>query len=273
MAKLPSFKDLERAGWIEKAVSYGSGFGAVTVGAIDPLIDAVQASTGTRLLDVACGPGHGAGRANARGSTAVGVDFAPAMVEIARRNYPDIEFDEGDAEALAFADESFDAVICAFGLLHMAEPEKAIAEAFRVLAPGGRYAFTVWAPPERHQFYEIVFGAINTHGRMDVALPPAPPFFRFSDAAESTRVLEGSGFTRVEVNEIPLVWRYNSPEAIVDMIYKSAVRLVMLLEHQTPEARQRIHAAVVEGASKWQRGSSYQIAVPAVLVSAQKPQP
>jgi len=272
MAASKSFKDLERAGWIDKASSYGAGFGTVTVGATDPLLDAVHVSAGTRLLDIACGPGFGTVRAAARGAAPVGVDFAPAMVEMARKRFPDLKFEDGDAESLGFADASFDAAICAFGLLHMAEPERAVAEAFRVLVPGGYYAFTVWAPPERNQFYEVVFGAINTHGTMDVPLPPAPPFFRFSDAAESRRVLQGAGFTDVTVEGIPLVWRYHSPEAIVDMIYKSAVRLVMLLDLQTAEARERIHKTVIEEAGKFHRDGAFEMAVPAVLVSARKPQ-
>ncbi len=266
-----SFKDLERTGWIAKASTYPLGFGGATKGAVDPLLDAVGVSRGTRLLDIACGPGDGAGRAAGRGATAVGINFAPTMVELARRRFPEANFREGDAESLDFAEASFDAVICAFGLLHMAEPERAITEAFRVLAPGGHYAFTVWAPPERHQFYELVFSAMNEYGRMDVPLPPAPPFFRFSDPDESRRVLLAAGFDELKVDEVPLVWRYKSAESVIDMIYKSAVRLSMMLEHQTADARERIHQAVIEGAGKFRQYGGYAMAVPAVLVAARKP--
>jgi ubiquinone/menaquinone biosynthesis C-methylase UbiE len=69
------------------------------------------------------------------------------MVAAARRRYPRIEFREGDVENLAFDPASFDAVVRAFGILHIADPDKAIAEAYRVLRPDGRFAFTVWAGP------------------------------------------------------------------------------------------------------------------------------
>jgi ubiquinone/menaquinone biosynthesis C-methylase UbiE len=156
-----SFRDLEQKGWTAKASAYDAWAGAVTAGAAEPLLDAAEVRPGKRMLDVACGPGYGAGRAAASGATAIGVDFAPTMIAEARRRFPGIDFREGDGENLAFEDGSFDAVICAFGLLHMPEPDKAIAEAHRVLRSGGRYAFTVWAAPDWHEFLGLVLNAVR----------------------------------------------------------------------------------------------------------------
>ena len=111
--------------------------GQITIGAVEPLLDAVSVRAGMRVLDVASGPGYVAGGADARGARAVGVDFAADRVAEARRRLPSIEFREGDAENLAFDAASFDAVVCAFGILHMADPDRAIAEAYRVLRPDG----------------------------------------------------------------------------------------------------------------------------------------
>jgi SAM-dependent methyltransferase len=266
-----SFKDLERQAWTAKASAYDAWAGTITSGAIEPLLDATQVSAGMRVLDVACGPGYGAGQAAARGAMAIGIDFAPTMITEARRRFSGIEFREGDGENLAFADGSFDAVICAFGLLHMAEPERAIEEAYRVLRPGGRYGFSVWATPDRHEFFALVLRAIQAHGRMDVPLPPAPPLFRFSDPEESSRVLAATGFVDVMVREEPLIWQAPSAEAIIDMIYKSTVRAAMLLERQAPEARERIHRAILDGAAQFARDGEYTLAFPAVIAAARKP--
>lgn len=267
-----SFKEMEREGWTANAPEYASLLGGITRSVIDPMLNAVHVVEGTRLLDVACGPGYAAGRAAARGATAIGIDFSPAMISEARRRFLKLEFFEGDGERLAFADSSFDAVVCAFGLLHMSEPERAIAEAYRVLRSGGRYAFTVWSAPERSPFFALVLGSIQTHGRMDVALPPAPPLFRFADPEESRRTLTSIGFDTVVVDEIPLAWRGETTKAALDMIYKSTVRTARLLELQTAEARERIDRAIMDGMAGYgSNGDGCSIPIPAVLVAAQKP--
>src|SRR5687767_369849 len=143
-----AFRDFEHAGWERAAEHYPDAFGDLTAQAVDPVLDAVGARAGTRLLDVACGPGFVAAAAAARGADATGLDFSPAMIARARRSHPSVAFRDGDAEALPFAPASFDAVVMNFGLLHLAHPDVAIGEARRVLRPGGRYGFTIWAAPE-----------------------------------------------------------------------------------------------------------------------------
>lgn len=266
-----SFKGMEHAGWDNKAADYGDFFGAITAEATEPLLDAAGVRAGARVLEVCCGPGYGSAAAVGRGASALGVDFAPAMVEIARQAVPGARFEEGDAEALAFADSSFDAVVCPFGLLHLPEPERGITEAFRVLAPGGRYALTVWCAPEKAEVFNLVAGAVQAHGTLDVPLPEAPPMFRFADHGECTRALGAAGFVDVAVREIPPTYRPKSAQDVLDMVYKSAVRTPMVLEAQSQAARERIHRAILEGAEAFRRAGRIGIAMPAVLASGRKP--
>ena len=92
-----------------------------------------------------------------------------------------------------------------FGLLHLARPDAALAEAHRVLRPGGRYAFTVWAAPERAVAFGMALRAIEQFGNANVPLPEGPPFFRFSDAAETARTLDvASASPTSTVRELPL---------------------------------------------------------------------
>lgn len=128
-------QELERAGWTQRADAYDEAVSPLTGQAIGPLLDALEPLGGARLLDVACGPGHLAAAAAARGALAEGLDFAPTMVGRARDLHPALRFVEGDAQSLPFEDASFDALACTFGLLHVAEPERALAEARRSPMP------------------------------------------------------------------------------------------------------------------------------------------
>ena len=259
LTEAPTFKELERRGWGEKAAEYGAFVGQITVGAVAPLLDATSVRAGMRVLDMACGPGYVAAGAAARGAHAIGIDFAPRMVAEARRGHPDIEFQEGDAENLAFAAASFDAVVCAFGILHMADPDKTIAEAYRVLRPDGRLAFTAWSGLDRHDFFAIVQTAVEAHGNMRVSLPPAPPVFRFSDPTECRKVLLQTGFVDASVAELALDWRPTSTQAILDCISRSTVRTSMVLERQTPDALDRIYRAICEAGERFARDGAYEI--------------
>src|SRR5262245_27597509 len=174
-----SFREMEWLGWQQRAPHYKDRLGQLTAQATVHILDAVCAGPGMRLLDICCGPGHACAQAAARELTTVGVDFAPAMVDEARALFPDLEFRVGDAEALAFPDESFDAAVCPFGLLHLAQPERGLSEAHRVIKPGGAYAFTVWCRPEKARLFGLLMEAVAEQSDAMSALPPGPAFFHF----------------------------------------------------------------------------------------------
>ena len=263
----PSFHAFEQQGWERAADHYGDAFGSLTSQTIPSLLGAAGVGKGTRLLDVATGPGYVAAAAAELGASATGVDFSSEMVALARRRYPAIDFFEGDAEALAFERASFDAVTINFGVLHLERPDRALAEARRVLKPGGRCAFTVWAAPDISVGFGIVLKAIETHGRTDVSLPAGPPFFRFSDAAESMRTMSAVGFIHPLVQRLPLMWRLKSGEALYDAFLQGAVRTAALLRAQAPEATARIRRRIIEDAEAYRNGDTIVLPMAAVLTS------
>ncbi len=265
------FHSFEHAGWSRAADHYGDAFGALTSQTIPSLLRAAAVAPGMRVLDVASGPGYVAAEAAARGASPVGVDFAAEMVALASRRYPSLRFEQGDAESLPFADRSFDAVAINFGVLHLARPDTALSEAFRVLKSGGRCAFTVWASPDISVGFGIVLKAIETHGRMDVPLPAGPPFFRFSDARESLRSIAAIGFADGRVETVPLVWRLPSGDALCDAFLHGAVRTAALLQGQTPQALTNIRRAIVDGAEKYRSGDHIELPMAAVLTSGARP--
>jgi ubiquinone/menaquinone biosynthesis C-methylase UbiE len=86
------------------------------------------------------------------------------MLAYARSSSPSVEFVRGNAIELPFPDGSFDAAIVAFLLLHVGRPEEVVAEAARVVAPGGRDAFSVWDEPSRGRWLGVVFDAFTAAG-------------------------------------------------------------------------------------------------------------
>jgi len=265
------FHSFEQSGWERAASRYGDAFGGLTSQTIPRLLAVANVGRGTRLLDVASGPGYVAGAAEALGAIAIGVDFSSEMVRLAANRFPRIPFQEGDAEALAFPDASFDAVAINFGVLHLARPDAALAEARRVLVAGGRCALTVWAKPEISVGFGIVLRAIETHGRLDVPLPEGPPFFRFSDPDEAARSMRAAGFVDPRVEQIPLVWRLESVDALYDAFVEGAVRTAALLKAQTPEATVAIRRAIVDSLGPYRRGDAFELPMAAVLSSAAVP--
>jgi SAM-dependent methyltransferase len=262
-----TFHDFEHAGWEQAAEHYADAFGHLTRQTAEPLLDAVRARAGTRLLDVACGPGFIAAAAARRGAHVTGLDFSRAMIALATRANPAITFHEGDAEALPFDPGAFDAVVMNFGLLHLARPDQAIAEARRVLAPGGRYGFTIWASPEEAVGFGMVLKAVDTYGRTDVGLPEGPPFFRFSDADECRRVMTRAGFSDIHVQSLPLTWGLPSPDAVFEAVTRGGVRTSAVLRAQTPDALERIRLAVRQSVERYAKGNGFDLPMPAVLAS------
>ena len=265
------FWTFEHTAWERSARPYHNFWTRLTSQAIEPLSSAVQSSTATRILDVATGAGNVARAIVRKGRRAVGIDFSTVMLAQARKQYPDIDFCEGDAAALPFADNSFDAVIINFGLLHFGNPEKALGEGYRVLRPGGRIGFTVWAAPDAAIGFQIMLQAIEAHGNPNVSLPEGPPFFRFSDPAESARTLRTVGFTHPVITEVRQMWRLSSPDDLFVAFYEGTARTGGLLRAQSRDTLDNISAAVIKAAAAYEKDGIVEIPMPAILTSAQKP--
>ncbi len=265
------FWTFEHTAWERSARSYHNFWTRLTSQTIEPLLSVVQRGDTTRLLDVATGAGNVAQAGIRKGMRVVGVDFSTAMLAQAQKQYPDIDFCEGDAAVLPFSDNSFDAVVINFGLLHFGKPEQALREAYRVLRSGGRIGFTVWATPDAAIGFQIMLQAIETHGDPNVQLPEGPPFFRFSDPIESERTLRAIGFTDPSITEVQQTWRLSSPDALFVAFYEGTARTGGLLRAQSRVALDSIREAVIKAICPYEKDGGVEIPMPAILTSAQKP--
>ncbi|NBD95729.1 MAG: methyltransferase domain-containing protein [Gammaproteobacteria bacterium] len=159
--------------------SGGAAYDEVSRGILDAIehtINRLEPAPGMRILDVATGTGWTARRLAEQGSETTGVDIATDMLADARARASarglEIEFREGDAEALPFDDGSFDAVISTFGVMFVQQPESAAAELARVCRPGGRLALAVWTPEGNvFEMFKIIKRYMPPP---DGAAPPSP---------------------------------------------------------------------------------------------------
>ncbi len=177
------------------------------------LCETADLQAGWRVLDVATGSGNAALAAARRGCEVVGVDYVPALLDRgrlrARAEHLDVEFVEGDAEKLPFADASFDAVISVYGVMFTPHQRRAAAELARVCRPGGRIALASWTPDG---FIGETFRVFSKY------LPPAPglePPSRWGDEAYLESLFAGAAASVISYRRTA-IFRFRSAEENVD---------------------------------------------------------
>ncbi len=271
-AGLPlAFHEFERQGWQNAAETYQDYWADLTQQSVEPMLDALAVNFGSELLDVACGPGHVAAAAAKRGARAAGVDFSDVMIGIAAQLHPMAEFREGDAEHLPFAANRFSAIAINYGIHHLNQPMRALREARRVLRPGGRAAFTVWATTDVTKGGSIVYDAMKQHGTLQVPLPPAPPLWRLDKCADACRVLREAGFEEPDAVHVAQTWRLASADDFFRAFYDGSVRTKALLRAQTAPALTAIRRTINASLKSYEHAGRIEIPMAAVLVSARKP--
>lgn len=268
-----AFDAFETKGWTTKeAAAYDALAGRVTSPVADHLLDAVGVGAGTRLLDVATGPGYAAAKASERGADAVGLDFSETMLDHARAHVPGVEFVLGDATALPFEDGTFDAVVAAFVLLHLAAPERAVAEAARVLRPGGRAAFTVWDEPSRGRWIGVFFDAFAAAGAHPPAgVPAGPSFYGLADESTFTSLLAGAGLRDVRVDRIEFDLHLADGDELWNGLLQGSVRVSPMVLGQPAEVQREIRRRYDEILEQHRTADGFAVPVSATLGSGTKP--
>ncbi len=209
----------------------------------DEFIRRLAIPAGKRVLDIATGTGNLAIPLARSGCIVTGVDIAPNLLEQARARAAaeglSAQFDEGDAEALPYADASFDAVVTMFGAMFAPRPELVAKEMARVLKPGGQLAMANWDPAG-------FVGQMFKLGAKHVPPPPGvkPPVLWGDDATVRERL--GGNFKDIRTEIIPIMF---------DMPYDAAGCVTFFRTYFGPtktgfskldEAGQRAYAADLE---------------------------
>ncbi len=144
-AAIAKFKEAQREGW-----AHFIPFEHFTTPPAAMLAQFSHLESGMKVLDIACGTGVVAITLAHKRMKVSALDLSPVLLERARHNAKiaevEVDFKEGDVEALPYGDATFDAVVSQFGHMFAPRPEVAVSEMLRVLKPGGRLAFSTWPP-------------------------------------------------------------------------------------------------------------------------------
>jgi SAM-dependent methyltransferase len=232
---LASLKERQRAVW--SAGDYALiGSTLQIVG--ENLCEALDLSAGARVLDIAAGNGNASLAAARRWCDVTSTDYVPALLARgkarAAANGLHIAFEEADAEALPFADASFDAVLSTFGVMFTPDQDKAAAEMLRVCRPGGKIGLANWTPDG---FVGQIFKVIGRY------LPP--PAGSRSPALWGTRErlgeLFGAGAASIAAPARDFMFRYRSPDHFIEMFssYYGPVRMAFSRVNEAERPRLR----------------------------------
>jgi SAM-dependent methyltransferase len=219
------------------------------------LLDAAGVAEGQAVLDLAAGPG-GAGLAAARrvgaGGRVVLADVAEEMVAAAARRAngrSEVDTLVCDQAAIAAEDASFDAVIVRHGLMFMPEPDASVAEAARVLRPGGRYAAMTWGPREANPWLGLILDAVGAQFGVTFPPPGVSGPFSLSDPDQLAGALRGGGLEDVEVEAIDTPMHAASIDDWWARVPGLAGPLAMALAGMEDEVREEIRVRAIAAGS------------------------
>jgi SAM-dependent methyltransferase len=262
------------AGLHTAAAEYVRFYSPITRRLTEPLLDAAGVGRGTRVLDLATGPGCLAARAADRGACVVAVDIDESMVELARRRHPKLDVRRADAQALPFEDGSFDAVVANFLVHHLRSAPDAIAEFTRVLAPGGVVALSAWDVPARTRFVGVLLEAIAGCGvRAPEPRSRRRDFFHYSTDAAFAGLLSARGLQDVVVRTTTFHHPVATTAELWDGLFAGTdCSSATLILHQPPHVQHQIRMAFERRAGAYWTGERLELPVSAKVASARRPE-
>jgi ubiquinone/menaquinone biosynthesis C-methylase UbiE len=212
------------------------------------LAEAANLRAGSSVLDVACGSGNAAIAAARHGTRVVGVDYVPALLEDGRVRAQaeglDVEFLQGDAEALPVEANSFDAVLSVYGTMFAPDQERTASEILRVARPGATVGLASWTPTG---FIGEMFDVISSH------VPPPAGLRSPMQWGTEDRLTElfGPGIAESESTKQTQSFRYTSADDFVESFRRWYGPTHKAFAALDAEGQVGLHSDLVHLASRW----------------------
>lgn len=256
------YKASQRQDWSSVAAGWRQWWKTLERGAqavSDRLVELAEVRPGQRVLDIATGIGEpavtAAHRVGPQGRV-VALDQAPQMLAIARERAAElglsnIEFHEADAEALSLPADSFEAILCRWGLMFLPNLPAALGKMRALLAPTGRVAAAVWGPPPTVPMISLAMGTV----RQLLQAPPPPPGvpgpFSLADPTLLERALATAGFSRIRTERMAVTFEWASAADYARFHQAVSAPIQALLAGVPTEQRDTIWQAVTDAARQY----------------------
>jgi SAM-dependent methyltransferase len=243
----------------ERWSSVASGWGAhrdrmgeATAPVTDWLVDALQLSPGSTILELACGPGDVGLRAAERvrpGGKLIATDVSEQMIALVRERVEQLGLDDVEArvmeaEWIDLSAASVDAVVCRWGFMLLADPAASLLEARRVLRPGGRLSLAAWAGPERNPWSSAIGLELVARGLFERPAPGEPGQFAWGDPAIITNHLGDAGFVDARVETVEFTFEYPDLDDWWDTQLDLSPMLAGIVRDMTPAQRDDLREAL-----------------------------
>jgi SAM-dependent methyltransferase len=194
----------------------------------------------------------------------ISTDFSPAMLAAARRRGAErglrnVEYRVIDAERIELGTDSVDGVLCRLGYMLMADQAEALAETRRVLRPGGRVALAVWGAMEQNPFFAIVAISLTQRGHLPPPEPPGPPVFSMASPTRTAALLEGAGFSRVRIEEVPVRFEAPDTDEYLSVIADTSGPLGLALQSLPRADRQAVKTDVEDSLARYATERGYEL--------------
>ncbi len=243
------------------------------------LVDHLELRPGLTVLELAAGTGDvgiTVAEALAGSGRVIVSDRAAAMVEsagrwAAERGAPGVELRVLDAESLDLPDASVDRIVCRFAYMLVPDRDAAFRETRRVLRPGGRVAFAVWAGRDHNDWATTLWDVLESYTPLPPARPGGPGMFALADRGGVEDILVRAGIEPRALEEIPVEWRY----ADFDDYWRTAAAmngsLTRLLPTLSDAERADLAGAVRAAIARYRDGEGYRLPGLALGVAAAVP--
>ncbi len=263
---------VQRYGWDKAADLYENSWYRQLKPAQDKLLEMADLQEGEKIIDIACGTGlvsfPAALKVGVNGFV-LGTDISEKMIEVSRKaardtNFTNIHFERMDAEELQAENDSYNAALCALGLMYVPDPVKALQEMHRVLIPGGRAMVAVWGRRQQCGWAEI-FEIVDRRVSSEVC----PMFFHLGNPDVLRKSFDAAGFSDFIAERINTTLLYNSGDEACAAAFGGGP--VALPYHKFTDAvKEEVHAEYLDSIAAYRNENGYAVPGEFVVVKGLK---